>query len=133
MVDVHFRCSSRANSARSFQGACPRAIYWPTSPFGGIDNNSDCVIGDIDIWNVSSSMFLLYQIPRRYWPLRVGVRDSILSPSGYHQSLSGKGSTNFHPQSKKFEFHCKANSYENRIFNCTGRTLSENQRPVYGS
>jgi beta-mannosidase len=32
-------------------------------------------------------------------------------------------SKDFHPQSKKFEFHCKVTSYEKRMFTCIGENL----------
>jgi beta-mannosidase len=102
----------------------PGTIYWPGSPFGGVDNNSDRTIGDVHIWNVSSGMLLPYQrypdVTGRFvsefgmlsCPSVETIKESFLGDSG-----------DAHPQSRAFEFHCKASSYEKRMFTCMGENF----------
>ncbi len=102
----------------------PGALYWPGSPFGGVDNNSDRTIGDVHIWNVSSGMLLPYQ---RYPDITgrfVSEFGMLSCPSlaTIKETFFGD-STDFHPQSKAFEFHCKASSYEKRMFTCMGENF----------
>ena len=102
----------------------PGALYWPGSPFGGVDNNSDRTIGDAHIWNVSSGMLLPYQ---RY----ADVTHRFVSEFGMPScpSLETVMATFFgdsddkHPQGEAFEFHCKIESYEKRMFACMGENL----------
>lgn len=99
----------------------PWITYWPGSPFGGIDNNSDRWFGDVHIWNVSSGMLVPYQ---RYPDLtaRFVSEFGMLSCPHYKTAVDNffGDSKDFHPQSEAFEFHCKASSYEKRIFTCMG-------------
>lgn len=102
----------------------PWITYWPGSPFGGVDNNSDRTIGDIHIWNVSSGMLLPYQ---RY-PDVAGrfVSEFGMLSCPHIETIKATffGDTkDFHPQSEEFEFHCKASSYEKRMFTCMGENF----------
>lgn len=102
----------------------PWITYWPGSPFGGEDNNSDRTIGDVHIWNVSSGMLLPYQ---RYPEVAGRFVSEFGMLSCPHMetikaSFSGD-STDLHPQSEEFEFHCKASSYEKRMFTCMGENF----------
>lgn len=102
----------------------PDAIYWPGSPFGGVDNNSDRTIGDVHIWNVSSGMLLPYQ---RYPDItgRFVSEFGMMSCPDIHtveESFFGE-SSDHHLQSEAFEFHCKASSYEKRMFTCMAENL----------
>lgn len=102
----------------------PGALYWPGSPFGGVDNNSDRTIGDVHIWNVSSGMLLPYQ---RYPDITgrfVSEFGMLSCPSTATVMESFFGDNkDFHPQSAAFEFHCKASSYEKRMFTCMGENF----------
>ena len=104
----------------------PGTLYWPGSPFGGVDNNSDKTIGDVHIWNVSSGMLLPYQ---RYPDVAgrfVSEFGMLSCPSvdTVKESFFGDSSTDdWHPQSRAFEFHCKASSYEKRMFTCMGENF----------
>jgi beta-mannosidase len=105
-------------------GHVPGMIYWPGSPFGGVDNNSDRTIGDVHIWNVSSGMLLPYQ---RY-PEVAGrfVSEFGMLSCPHIETVKQaffKDSEDMHPQSEAFEFHCKANSYEKRMFTCMGENF----------
>lgn len=99
-------------------------LYWPGSPFGGVDNNSDRTVGDVHIWNVSSGMLLPYQ---RYPDITgrfVSEFGMLSCPSMATIQNSFFGSSkDFHPQSREFEFHCKATSYEKRMFTCMGENF----------
>ena len=102
----------------------PGSIYWPGSPFGGVDNNSDKTIGDVHIWNVSSGMLLPYQ---RYpdAAARFISEFGMLSAPSVHtvrETFFGD-SKDFHPQGKAFEFHIKATSHEKRMFTCMGENF----------
>jgi beta-mannosidase len=99
--------------------------YWPGSPFGGVDNNSDRTIGDVHIWNVSSGMLLPYQ---RYPDItgRFISEFGMISCPSIHtikESFFGANKEDMHPQSQAFEHHCKASSYEKRIFTCLGENF----------
>jgi beta-mannosidase len=102
----------------------PWITYWPGSPFGGVDNNSDRTIGDSHIWNVSSGMLLPYQ---RYPEVASRFVSEFGMLSCPHietvKSTFFGDSTDFHPQSEEFEFHCKASSYEKRMFTCMGENF----------
>ena len=110
----------------------PGALYWPGSPFGGVDNNSDRTVGDVHIWNVSSGMLLPYQrypdITGRFvsefgmlsCPSVATVKQSFFDRS---VDDDGNDSIDMHPQSRAFEFHCKASSYEKRMFTCMGENF----------
>ncbi|KAF2098291.1 beta-mannosidase [Rhizodiscina lignyota] len=103
------------------QQHAPWINYWPGSPFGGVDNNSDRTIGDVHIWNVSSGMLVPYQ---RYPDLTARfVSEFGMLSCPHHKTVTenffGK-SKDRHPQSESFEFHCKASSYEKRMFTCMG-------------
>ena len=112
----------------------PGLIYWPGSPFGGVDNNSDRTIGDVHIWNVSSGMLLPYQ---RYPDVagRFVSEFGMLSCPHMETVKTFFGdSTDYHPQSESFEFHVKASSYEKRMFTCLGenfRLSFDTERYVY--
>ncbi|RDL42476.1 Glycoside hydrolase family 2 protein [Venustampulla echinocandica] len=102
----------------------PGMIYWPGSPFGGVDNNSDRTIGDVHIWNVSSGMLLPYQ---RYPEIAGRFVSEFGMLSCPHietvkEAFFGN-SKDMHPQSEAFEFHCKATSYEKRMFTCMGENF----------
>ena len=103
----------------------PGVVYWPGSPFGGVDNNSDRTIGDIHIWNVSSGMLLPYQRYPDATGRFISEFGMLSCPSeetvaqGFFDNLDNDR----HPQSKSFEFHCKANSYEKRMFTCLGENF----------
>lgn len=102
----------------------PGSLYWPGSPFGGVDNNSDRRVGDVHIWNVSSGMLLPYQ---RYPDITgrfVSEFGMLSCPSmaTIRESFFGD-SKDLHPQSSAFEFHCKASSYEKRMFTCMGENF----------
>ncbi|TPX16242.1 uncharacterized protein E0L32_003891 [Thyridium curvatum] len=102
----------------------PGAIYWPGSPFGGVDNNSDRTIGDVHIWNVSSGMLLPYQrypdVPARF----ISEFGMISCPSvaTVKETFFGDDEDQ-HVQSKSFEFHNKAHGYEKRMFTCIGESV----------
>ena len=97
----------------------PWVPYWPGSPFGGIDRNTDRTEGDVHIWNVSSGMLVPYQ---RYPDLtaRFVSEFGMLSCPHLQTVLDHffGNSKDHHPQSEAFEFHCKADSYEKRLFTC---------------
>ncbi len=99
-------------------------LYWPGSPFGGVDNNSDRTVGDVHIWNVSSGMLLPYQ---RYPDIagRFVSEFGMLSCPALEtvKSTFFGSSKDLHPQSEEFEFHCKASSYEKRMFTCMGENF----------
>ncbi|KAJ5619153.1 hypothetical protein N7510_003137 [Penicillium lagena] len=102
----------------------PGSIYWPGSPFGGVDNNSDRTVGDGHIWNVSSGMLLPYQ---RYPDITGRFVSEFGMPScpaveTVMASFFGE-SDDRNPQSEAFEFHCKMTSYEKRMFTCMGENL----------
>lgn len=102
----------------------PWITYWPGSPFGGVDNNSDRTIGDSHIWNVSSGMLLPYQRYPEVASRFVSEFGMLSCPHMETVKASFFGdSTDFHPQSEEFEFHCKANSYEKRMFTCMGENF----------
>ncbi|CAM1510745.1 Fc.00g082580.m01.CDS01 [Cosmosporella sp. VM-42] len=102
----------------------PRSLYWPGSPLSGVGNNGDRTIGDVHLWNVSSGMLLPYQrypdITGRFMS-EFGMM-SCPAMTTVFKSFFG-GSTDFHPQSKEFEFHYKASSYEKRMFTCIGENF----------
>ncbi|OCL02433.1 glycoside hydrolase family 2 protein [Glonium stellatum] len=102
----------------------PGTIYWPGSPWGGEDNNTDRTIGDVHLWNVSSGMLVPYQ---RYPDLAGRFVSEFGMLSCPHVDTIKKtffgDSKDFHPQSEAFEFHCKANSYEKRMFTCMGENF----------
>ena len=97
----------------------PWIIYWPGSPFGGVDNNSDRTIGDVHIWNVSSGMLVPYQ---RYPELSARFISEFGMLSCPHiatvkQSFfDSQRAQIFTLRANAFEFHCKATSYEKRLF-----------------
>ena len=99
-------------------------LYWPGSPFGGVDNNSDRTVGDVHIWNVSSGMLLPYQ---RYPDIagRFVSEFGMLSCPALEtvKPTFFGNSKDLHPQSEEFEFHCKASSYEKRMFTCMGENF----------
>jgi beta-mannosidase len=102
----------------------PWIPYWPGSPFGGEDNNSDRRVGDVHIWNVSAGMLLPYQ---RYPEVsgRFVSEFGMLSCPGMEtikKYFFGDGD-DWHPQSEAFEHHCKALSYEKRMFTCLGENF----------
>lgn len=102
----------------------PRAIYWPGSPFGGVDNNTDRTVGDAHIWDVSGGMLLPYQ---RYpdLPARFVSEFGMLSCPSIATIMGSffGDSQDFSPQSKDFEFHIRANAYEKRMFTCMGENV----------
>lgn len=102
----------------------PETIYWPGSPFGGVDNNSDRTVGDVHIWNVSSGMLLPYQ---RYPDItgRFVSEFGMLSCPAEETVAEGffGDSDDKHPQSRAFEHHVKASSYEKRMFTCMGENF----------
>ena len=98
--------------------------YWPGSPFGGVDNNSDRTIGDSHIWNVSSGMLLPYQRYPDVASRFISEFGMLSCPHVETIKASFFGDANdFHPQSEEFEFHCKASSYEKRMFTCMGENF----------
>ncbi|KAF2835387.1 glycoside hydrolase family 2 protein [Patellaria atrata CBS 101060] len=102
----------------------PGLIYWPGSPWGGEDNNTDRTVGDIHVWNVSSGLLVPYQ---RYPDLvgRFVSEFGMLSCPHIETVKTFFGdSKDFHPQSQEMEFHCRATSQEKRVFT----TISEQFR-----
>lgn len=99
----------------------PWLNYGPGSPFGGIDNHSDRTIDGVHIWNVSSGMLVPYQ---RYPDLTARfVSEFGMMSCPHYQTIIDNffgSSKDRHPQSEAFEFHCKASSYEKRMFPCMG-------------
>lgn len=102
----------------------PRSLYWPGSPFGGVDNNTDRTAGDAHIWDVSSGILLPYQRYPDVTARFVSEFGMLSCPSmtTVKETFFG-GSEDFSPQSKEFESHVKANSYEKRMFTCMGENL----------
>lgn len=108
----------------------PGALYWPGSPFGGVDNNSDRTVGDVHIWNVSSGMLLPYQrypdITGRFvseFGMLSCPSVATVKQSFFDSSVDDDSIHDMHPQSRAFEFHCKASSYEKRMFTCMGENF----------
>lgn len=102
----------------------PRTIYWPGSPWGGLDCNTDRAVGDGHVWEVGSGMLLPYQrypdIAHRFVS-EFGML-SAASISTVKETFFGE-SEDRHPQSKEFEFHIKAHSLEKRMYTTIGENL----------
>ncbi|KAI5788285.1 beta-mannosidase-like protein [Geopyxis carbonaria] len=93
-------------------------LYWPGSPFGGVDA-TDRTVGDIHQWNIWGGIQAPYQ---RYADLggRFVSEFGMLShpaistiKSGFLPASPAPG--DFHPQSETVNFHTKAHSAEKRI------------------
>ena len=102
----------------------PGSIYWPGSPFGGVDNNTDRRAGDAHVWDVCGGVLLPYQRYPDVTPRFVSEFGMLSCPSvkTIKQAFSADGK-DLHPQSREFEFHIRANAYEKRMFTCMGENL----------